>query len=533
MSRDVSNRGAPSSAGDPDALQRLLRDFAAFTRELRQSFVERATADRAQILPLPASVLPSVRFDLLNRFVVTSSCSLQLPPIDTAETGRPLFVQIARITGTLTLVPRSQSTAPVLIDGQVAKAVTAAGGLFMWHDGQNWYTTGGITVGGLGNVVGPAVAVDGNLAAYDGTTGKLIKDSLTSKVALEALINARLALDGWFGAGSDGDLTSAAGVTTLTKPTHYNDVTLTGTAQIHTAGWPLWINGILDLDAAGAGAINFDGNSSTSFTTGGLQQQGAWFGGDSGINQQGGNGGAAGAGAGGVGGAASHISPSNGGENGQGGAGGAGSLAAGGAGSSNPSAPTRFPHQTWFTSLIGWVANISVPVKGGGSGGGGGGGGAGGGNGSRGGAGGAGGGPCVVYARTISRTASTAVGAIRSRGGNASAPGSGTGTDRGGGGGGASGGGGAVYVFCGGVTGASATNAITSPGGAPSAGGNGLGTGLGGNGGGAGGGGEVLFVDYGAGTTAYLAPSTRLAGSAASGITGGAAAAPGTQGISL
>jgi hypothetical protein len=56
---------------------------------------------------------------------------------------------------------------PVGTDGQVLKANSAAGLGVEWADE---------TGGGSGDVVGPASAVDSNVAAFDGTTGKLIKD---------------------------------------------------------------------------------------------------------------------------------------------------------------------------------------------------------------------------------------------------------------------------------------------------------------------------------------------------------------------
>ncbi len=528
----------PTTGSDPTE-QRSRNGLSEFVRSLLRSnaFLARLVLSQQLRAPMSDGSIPAIRWGDLNRVSLTASASVQLPRISAAWIGVPL--QVCKVTsiGTLTIVPSGKAldgVTALTIDGAASKTVSAAGLFSFVTDGQSWFASVASATGGLGDVVGPATAVDGNLAAYDGTTGKLIKDSLTSKAALEALINARLALSGWFGSGSDGDLTSSAGTTTLTKPTHYNDVTLTGTAKIHTAGWPLWVNGVLNLDAAAAGAINFDGNDAV-LNTGGLQLFGAWFGGDAAVTQQGGNAGSSGTGVGGLGGAGTHLTPSNGGENGQGGTGGTGNggANAGGSGGGNPSAPTRFSQQAWFTSLFGWLSGVATPIKGGGSGSGGGGGGGGGGSGNRGHSGGGGGGTVVVYARTISRTASTAVGAIRSRGGAAAVGSAGIGTDRGGGGGGGSGGGGGAYVFCGGVTGASATNAITSPGGAPTAGGNGSGTGLGGNGGGAGGGGEVLFIDYGAGITTYLAPSARIAGGAASGITGGAAAVPATQGVSI
>jgi hypothetical protein len=48
-------------------------------------------------------------------------------------------------------------------------------------------TTAGATGGGgggSGDVVGPAASVDGNIAVFDGTTGKLLKDSGSAPTSL-------------------------------------------------------------------------------------------------------------------------------------------------------------------------------------------------------------------------------------------------------------------------------------------------------------------------------------------------------------
>src|SRR3990167_1231106 len=49
-------------------------------------------------------------------------------------------------------------------------------------------------IGGSGDVVGPASAVDGNIATFDSTTGKLIQDGGTSL----ASINTSLSPASWF-----------------------------------------------------------------------------------------------------------------------------------------------------------------------------------------------------------------------------------------------------------------------------------------------------------------------------------------------
>lgn len=85
-------------------------------------------------------------------------------------------IQLYR-TSTASAVP----TAGNLADGELA-INTNDGKLFYKDSGGNVQTIA-TKAGANGDVVGPASATDGNLAAFDGTTGKLIKQAATVTVA--------------------------------------------------------------------------------------------------------------------------------------------------------------------------------------------------------------------------------------------------------------------------------------------------------------------------------------------------------------
>ncbi len=341
--------------------------------------------------------------------------------------------------------------------------------------------------------------------------------------AISAYVNSQASTGSadlfWFGDGSDGDLTAASGTTTLTKDTFYNNVTLTGSAIINTAGFRLHVKGILDIEGLTSGhigraAIN-GGNagSSTQGTSGGQHNAGTLGGA---------NGGAVGgAGTATAGAAGAQGSPASFPAGGQGsstaGAGGLGPSGAGGAAgagvSTNASGRVRRP-------VIDAFRGVSL-ITGGHSGGAGGGGGGGDGTqfGGGGGAGGTAGGIVQVFARTIRRGASTAASAIRAPGGNGGNGRTQTAGNVGGGGGGSGGSGGWVQVVYRFLTGATALNCIDVSSGA---GGNaGLLVGTGSANGVAGGGAYGGFaVAYNLATGVFAAnagPSTIVAGS---GLTG-------------
>ena len=77
----------------------------------------------------------------------------------------------------------------------------------------NWEQTNGAGGGGSGDVVGPASATDDALAVFDGTTGKLIKNS-TGTIAQIAANTAKVSYtDGDLAAGWNGALIETAAIT--------------------------------------------------------------------------------------------------------------------------------------------------------------------------------------------------------------------------------------------------------------------------------------------------------------------------------
>ena len=109
--------------------------------------------------------------------------------------------------------------------------------------------------------------------AYESDTGKTkIGDGATAWGSL-AYFNGSVAasVPTTFGDGSDGDVSLSSGTTTLTRDTYYNNLTLSGTAKIITAGYWLFCKDTLDLTNAPADAITWTGNngSASATTTGG------------------------------------------------------------------------------------------------------------------------------------------------------------------------------------------------------------------------------------------------------------------------
>jgi len=223
-----------------------------------------------------------------------------------------------------------------------------------------------------------------------------------------------------YGDGSDGNTTISSGVTTLVRDMYYNNLTINGTGQINAAGFKIFIKGILDITAAPVAAIFNSGGAGAS--------TGSQAGGAAGtaavgvtVGQTAGAAGAGGTSTTGVGvqGAVS-SSGQNGGATNPSGASGAGGPNAGstaGAAARAGIVPVNpFPIRRYETDLL-RGATLITPGAGGPGGAGGSGDGVTVGNSLGGGGGGGGGGVLGIWAKTINRGASTAVGAIQATGG--------------------------------------------------------------------------------------------------------------------
>ena len=345
----------------------------------------------------------------------------------------------------------------------------------------------------------------------------------------------------YFGNGIDGNLTSSSGVTSITRDMYYNNVTLSGTAQLNVGStasgcFRVLVNGTLDISSANASAIivagtNGGNGGNTTNALGGVAGLGY---GNSGLNANAVNGGQGAQGGTGVGPQAGAITAGNclvGGGSGAGGAGGAVGATAGGA-SRGAASITQSPGQASAWDIRNLTQNLMAISAGtwqrgsGGQGAPGGSAGAGDGTGSGGGGGGGGAGGGILYlaARTIARGTNMTSGIITAIGGNGGSGGPGQGgTNTGGGGGGAGGGGGWLYLIYRTLTGSTIANALDVTGGNGGAGGTARGTGVGGDGGGSGGGGRIQKFNLSAGTATYVEIGSAVAGNAHSGGTGGTA----------
>lgn len=334
-----------------------------------------------------------------------------------------------------------------------------------------------------------------------------------------------------FGDGSDGNVTLSAGTTTLTRSMYYNNLTLTGSAKIVTAGFRVFIKGTLDLSAAGVGAINWNGNSGVGATTQVGGAAGAALVASAVGGSAAGSAGATGvAGVGAVSAAPGAATPSNGGAGGASGVGGTGTSGAGGAsgagGTSTVPATIRY-----FAAEFNRGASLIV----GGAGGDGGASGAGdGGNLGRGGGGGGGGaGILIILANTITKSGATPAGAISAIGGVGGNGATAALGAVGGGGGGGGAGGGWIYLAYNSLAGPVVTDLLVASGGDGGVGGNGFLTGGGGGGGSGGNGGKINILLATSNDGVEVIGSAGAAGSAPSGINGGAAGAGGPCTLSL
>ena len=353
-------------------------------------------------------------------------------------------------------------------------------------------------------------------------------NSLTSNAQTQ--INAS---ESWFfGNGSDGDLTISSGTTAITRDYYYNNVTITGTAQLRAGTYKIFVAGTLDLSNAPQHAISSARNSagSPSGTAGGSGASGV-----TGVSiGSAGAGGAGSSGTTGVG--AQAAAPTNftagaGANGGAGGAGGAGTPNAGGASRAGASVTIPFPIRNVRSDLF----RGSTLVNGGAGGAGGSAGGGDGTNSARGAPGGGGGGGVVfIAANIINRdSTNTAVGAISADGSNGGVGVASTVGNCGGSGGGGGGGGGWIYLVYREAIGTAKTGMITANGGNGSAGGDASGTGTGGTGGAGGAGGRIFVCCMCTGVGSESFGTGGASGTAGSGTSGGAGGAGETLSVNL
>jgi len=273
-----------------------------------------------------------------------------------------------------------------------------------------------------------------------------------------------------YGDGSDGDVTISSGTTTLTRTMYYNNLTISGTGVLNTAGYKIYVKGTLTNSVTG-GIIRTPNNGGNSAgTTAGAgavamteNDMGAGLAGQNGVaGASGGLGGSSG-----VSGNAAGTAEGYGNAGGNGGNGGSGIGGAAGTYTHVPERVIRHDHI------------YKLDYKNGGQGGASGGGGASSafGTGGGSGGGGSGGGVIIIFANTVNNT-----GSFSARGGNGGNGNQGNGNATGGGGGGG-GGGGQIYIICNVLT---AIGTLTVTGGTGGTGGAASGSGSAGTAGGTG-----------------------------------------------
>src|SRR5690606_30557009 len=95
--------------------------------------------------------------------------------------------------------------------------------------------------------------------AFDNQTNGF--NALNAQTAIEEATLVAL-----FGSGSDGDVSLAAGTTTLTRTMYYNNLTLSGTAVLNTNGFKVYVRNTLSI-ADNAVIRNNGANGTNAVTT--------------------------------------------------------------------------------------------------------------------------------------------------------------------------------------------------------------------------------------------------------------------------
>ncbi len=337
-----------------------------------------------------------------------------------------------------------------------------------------------------------------------------------------ALTGSVFAENQFFGTGQDGPKTITSGTTTLTRDMYWSSLTISGTGVLKPQGFRVYVSGTMDITAAPAGAIIFNGTNGSAGSSG-----------------SGGSGGSTSAtnntlslpGSGATGGAGSVNNGSNStgcgstivfntaacGIGGAAGIGGTGTAGTGGSSSAITQASFPYKYQENFISPV----NIKPGTPGAPGGGGGG-------DGTNSGGGGGGGptpgGLIWISANTIARGTNSTAAIIQAKGGNGGAGAAGVAGNAGGGGGGAGGTGGTVIINYGTLTGSAITGAVDISGGNGGNGGALHGSGANGNGGGGGPSGYYLLNNLTTNTLTEYTGQNGATAPATGGTVGGVSA---------
>ena len=156
-------------------------------------------------------------------------------------------------------------TAGNLAPGELA-INTAYGNLF-YYDSGGFVHVIATKAGANGDVVGPASATDGNLAAFDGVTGKLIKQAATVTAVQGGTGVANNAANTITFSGAFGITMTLTSTTAITFPTSGTLATLAGTETLTNKRVTQRVNSITD-----AATITPTGDSSDQYNVTALAQ---------------------------------------------------------------------------------------------------------------------------------------------------------------------------------------------------------------------------------------------------------------------
>lgn len=93
--------------------------------------------------------------------------------------------------------------------------------------------------------------------------------------SIQAQINTLSSYSTVFGDGSDGDVTISGGTTTLARDMFYNNLTISATGILITAGFRVFVKKTLTMEPTGAGLIHNNGSGLVSGAVGTLLSGGA------------------------------------------------------------------------------------------------------------------------------------------------------------------------------------------------------------------------------------------------------------------
>lgn len=162
-------------------------------------------------------------------------------------------------SNTLTIEPDGSET----INGSLNYAITANNSVITFQsDGANWFITSiGVQGAGNGDVVGPGSSTDNALVRFDGTTGKLVQNSVGTLTDTGTLDTANAILDylqidtaatpptliagtlGWDSGNGTAELGLAGGNVTLKIGEQQYTRVYNDTASTMTLGQVVYING--------------------------------------------------------------------------------------------------------------------------------------------------------------------------------------------------------------------------------------------------------------------------------------------------